>query len=182
MEKSGNEYIRGKGQAEQFGDKLGCWSDAVARLCVLNLFLSLCSLCHQKRGASVNKRQTHKEHWATLWFPSIKLSLFSVSSEAHTQFYVTGVFGETQAEIEHHLEMGRKLLAAGQLAEALSHYHSAVGKVTHTDTFLPLADIFSLHSRCLSVQSRKVCYYAVKEFRGSKLVFVAFVKIKMNKL
>uniref|UniRef100_A0A8C6UHK2 DnaJ (Hsp40) homolog, subfamily C, member 3b n=1 Tax=Neogobius melanostomus TaxID=47308 RepID=A0A8C6UHK2_9GOBI len=29
-------------------------------------------------------------------------------------------------EIEHHLEMGRKLLAAGQLAEALSHYHSAV--------------------------------------------------------
>ena len=39
-------------------------------------------------------------------------------------------------EIEHHLEMGRKLLAAGQLAEALSHYHSAVGKVTHTDTHL----------------------------------------------
>uniref|UniRef100_A0A803SZI0 J domain-containing protein n=1 Tax=Anolis carolinensis TaxID=28377 RepID=A0A803SZI0_ANOCA len=31
-----------------------------------------------------------------------------------------------QAEIENHLEMGRKLLAAGQLAEALSHYHSAV--------------------------------------------------------
>jgi len=29
--------------------------------------------------------------------------------------------------------MGRKLLAAGQLAEALSHYHSAVGK-THTHT------------------------------------------------
>uniref|UniRef100_A0AAY5EN10 J domain-containing protein n=1 Tax=Electrophorus electricus TaxID=8005 RepID=A0AAY5EN10_ELEEL len=28
--------------------------------------------------------------------------------------------------IEQHLEMGRKLLAAGQLAEALSHYHSAV--------------------------------------------------------
>uniref|UniRef100_A0A3P9KFV2 DnaJ (Hsp40) homolog, subfamily C, member 3b n=1 Tax=Oryzias latipes TaxID=8090 RepID=A0A3P9KFV2_ORYLA len=28
--------------------------------------------------------------------------------------------------IEEHLEMGRKLLAAGQLAEALSHYHSAV--------------------------------------------------------
>uniref|UniRef100_A0A8C8S191 J domain-containing protein n=1 Tax=Pelusios castaneus TaxID=367368 RepID=A0A8C8S191_9SAUR len=30
------------------------------------------------------------------------------------------------AEIDNHLEMGRKLLAAGQLAEALSHYHSAV--------------------------------------------------------
>ncbi|XP_051995464.1 dnaJ homolog subfamily C member 3-like [Xyrauchen texanus] len=34
--------------------------------------------------------------------------------------------GATPVEIEHHLEMGRKLLAAGQLAEALSHYHSAV--------------------------------------------------------
>uniref|UniRef100_A0A8C4I9Y7 DnaJ homolog subfamily C member 3 n=1 Tax=Dicentrarchus labrax TaxID=13489 RepID=A0A8C4I9Y7_DICLA len=41
-------------------------------------------------------------------------------------FYVTGVLGATHVEIEHHLEMGRKLLAAGQLAEALSHYHSAV--------------------------------------------------------
>uniref|UniRef100_A0A3Q1EL73 DnaJ homolog subfamily C member 3 n=1 Tax=Acanthochromis polyacanthus TaxID=80966 RepID=A0A3Q1EL73_9TELE len=37
-----------------------------------------------------------------------------------------GVLGATHGEIEHHLEMGRKLLAAGQLAEALSHYHSAV--------------------------------------------------------
>ncbi|TRY57605.1 hypothetical protein DNTS_032187 [Danionella cerebrum] len=38
----------------------------------------------------------------------------------------SGVLGATPVEIEHHLEMGRKLLAAGQLAEALSHYHSAV--------------------------------------------------------
>ncbi|XP_030636053.1 dnaJ homolog subfamily C member 3b [Chanos chanos] len=37
-----------------------------------------------------------------------------------------GVLGATPVEIEQHLEMGRKLLAAGQLAEALSHYHSAV--------------------------------------------------------
>uniref|UniRef100_A0A8C1WV59 DnaJ (Hsp40) homolog, subfamily C, member 3b n=1 Tax=Cyprinus carpio TaxID=7962 RepID=A0A8C1WV59_CYPCA len=44
-----------------------------------------------------------------------------------------GVLGATPVEIEHHLEMGRKLLAAGQLAEALSHYHSAVGK-TYTNT------------------------------------------------
>ncbi|XP_041926221.1 dnaJ homolog subfamily C member 3b [Alosa sapidissima] len=39
---------------------------------------------------------------------------------------IDGVLGATPVEIEHHLEMGRKLLAAGQLAEALSHYHSAV--------------------------------------------------------
>lgn len=32
--------------------------------------------------------------------------------------------------------MGRKLLAAGQLAEALSHYHSAVGKLTHAHTLV----------------------------------------------
>lgn len=54
-------------------------------------------------------------------------------SETQPQFCVTGVLGATHVEIEHHLEMGRKLLAAGQLAEALSHYHSAVGKITHTD-------------------------------------------------
>ena len=34
---------------------------------------------------------------------------------------------DTQVEItDQHLDKGRKLLAAGQLAEALSHYHSAV--------------------------------------------------------
>ncbi|KAG8548053.1 hypothetical protein GDO81_026863 [Engystomops pustulosus] len=37
-----------------------------------------------------------------------------------------GALAAGQAEVENHLEMGRKLLAAGQLAEALSHYHSAV--------------------------------------------------------
>uniref|UniRef100_A0A3P8PAG3 DnaJ homolog subfamily C member 3 n=1 Tax=Astatotilapia calliptera TaxID=8154 RepID=A0A3P8PAG3_ASTCA len=54
-----------------------------------------------------------------------------------------GVFGETQAEIEHHLEMGRKLLAAGQLAEALSHYHSAVeGDSKNYLTFYKRAAVF----------------------------------------
>lgn len=51
--------------------------------------------------------------------------------EVHTKCFVSGVLGATHVEIEQHLEMGRKLLAAGQLAEALSHYHSAVGKVTN---------------------------------------------------
>uniref|UniRef100_A0A669D579 DnaJ homolog subfamily C member 3 n=1 Tax=Oreochromis niloticus TaxID=8128 RepID=A0A669D579_ORENI len=58
-------------------------------------------------------------------------------------FYVTGVLGATQAEIEHHLEMGRKLLAAGQLAEALSHYHSAVeGDSKNYLTFYKRAAVF----------------------------------------
>lgn len=34
----------------------------------------------------------------------------------------------SQAEIDRHLELGRDLLARGQLADALSHYHAAVGQ------------------------------------------------------
>ena len=36
----------------------------------------------------------------------------------------------SQKEVEQHLEMGKKMLAAGQLADALSHYHAAVGTNT----------------------------------------------------
>ena len=34
----------------------------------------------------------------------------------------------TQQEIDHHLDMGKRMLAAGQLADSLTHYHAAVGK------------------------------------------------------
>ncbi|KAM4747940.1 dnaJ homolog subfamily C member 3-like [Rhinophrynus dorsalis] len=50
------------------------------------------------------------------------LSLFCVILDLQ----LDGLLASSHAEIENHLEMGRKLLAAGQLAEALSHYHSAV--------------------------------------------------------
>lgn len=30
--------------------------------------------------------------------------------------------------VDNHMEMGKKLLAAGQLADALSHFHAAVGE------------------------------------------------------
>ncbi|PAA55905.1 hypothetical protein BOX15_Mlig000801g2 [Macrostomum lignano] len=36
------------------------------------------------------------------------------------------VLASSQAEIDKHLELGKKLLAAGQLADALSHYHAAI--------------------------------------------------------
>ncbi|XP_056431557.1 dnaJ homolog subfamily C member 3b [Gadus chalcogrammus] len=52
----------------------------------------------------------------------VSLSLFGVLLDIQ----LDGVLGATAVDIEQHLEMGRKLLAAGQLAEALSHYHSAV--------------------------------------------------------
>ena len=34
----------------------------------------------------------------------------------------------TQQKIDHHLDMGKRMLAAGQLADSLTHYHAAVGK------------------------------------------------------
>ncbi|KTG03118.1 hypothetical protein cypCar_00047761 [Cyprinus carpio] len=37
-----------------------------------------------------------------------------------------GVNGGKDGGVENHLEMGKKLLAAGQLADALSHFHAAV--------------------------------------------------------
>lgn len=32
-------------------------------------------------------------------------------------------------EVEQHLAMGMKLVSAGQLSDALSHYHAAVGNI-----------------------------------------------------
>ncbi|KPP68990.1 hypothetical protein Z043_112284, partial [Scleropages formosus] len=37
-----------------------------------------------------------------------------------------GVQCGKNSDVESHLEMGKKLLAAGQLADALSHFHAAV--------------------------------------------------------
>lgn len=34
----------------------------------------------------------------------------------------------SDAEVLRHLDLGRDLLARGQLADALTHYHAAVGK------------------------------------------------------
>lgn len=33
----------------------------------------------------------------------------------------------SQADVDRHLEMGKKLLAAGQLVDALTHFTAAVG-------------------------------------------------------
>lgn len=41
---------------------------------------------------------------------------------------IAGVNAGKGGGVENHLEMGKKLLAAGQLADALSHFHAAVGK------------------------------------------------------
>jgi len=50
----------------------------------------------------------------------------------HQHFFlftcIAGVNGGKDGGVENHLEMGKKLLAAGQLADALSHFHAAVGE------------------------------------------------------
>lgn len=45
---------------------------------------------------------------------------------------VGGVVSEcaSQAEVNKHLELGRDFLARGQLSDALTHYHAAVGECT----------------------------------------------------
>lgn len=42
-------------------------------------------------------------------------------------FYFSGAECGVNADVEKHLELGKKLLAAGQLADALSQFHAAVG-------------------------------------------------------
>ena len=41
--------------------------------------------------------------------------------------FILGALCNNKEEAERHLEMGKKMLSAGQLADALSHYHAAVG-------------------------------------------------------
>ena len=42
--------------------------------------------------------------------------------------YFSGVHCATKAEVDQHLQMGMQLLAKGQYSDALSHFHSAIGK------------------------------------------------------
>ena len=53
--------------------------------------------------------------------------------------FVSGVSCATQAEIDQHLNLGMTLLAKGQYSDALSHFHSAVGK-SLTQLITHLAD------------------------------------------
>uniref|UniRef100_A0A3P9JAX2 DnaJ homolog subfamily C member 3 n=1 Tax=Oryzias latipes TaxID=8090 RepID=A0A3P9JAX2_ORYLA len=49
------------------------------------------------------------------------------------RLWCSGVRCGKDGSVDNHMEMGKKLLAAGQLADALSHFHAAVGE-THTHT------------------------------------------------
>lgn len=58
------------------------------------------------------------------WFINV-LTLICID----IKYFYTDLVSEsaTQAEIDHHLELGKQYLAKGQLSDALSHYHEAVG-------------------------------------------------------
>ncbi|CAL1533171.1 unnamed protein product [Lymnaea stagnalis] len=57
--------------------------------------------------------------------------------------YTFNVVEGVNPEVEQHLEMGKKLLAAGQLADALSHYHAAVeGDPDNYLTYFKRATVF----------------------------------------
>jgi len=56
-------------------------------------------------------------------------SLSSKASEIHVIVSRSGAESTASpADIENHLELGKEFLARGQLSDALTHYHAAVGK------------------------------------------------------
>lgn len=65
--------------------------------------------------------------WNIYWI-SVHLYIFINCYIQAVILKFAGVYSASQ-DVEDHLAMGKKLLAAGQLAEALSHYHAAVGKI-----------------------------------------------------
>jgi len=50
-----------------------------------------------------------------------------VIQQHETACLLVGALCSSKEEVERHLEMGKRMLSAGQLADALSHYHAAVG-------------------------------------------------------
>ncbi|KAF6083920.1 DnaJ heat shock protein family (Hsp40) member C3 [Phyllostomus discolor] len=54
------------------------------------------------------------------------------------------------ADVEKHLELGKKLLAAGQLADALSQFHAAVGLCLGSRTLSGPTLVTSIYSDFLS--------------------------------
>lgn len=62
----------------------------------------------------------------TLTFYSLELNLGPWTINLFFNLFLGAECG-VNADVEKHLELGKKLLAAGQLADALSQFHAAVG-------------------------------------------------------
>lgn len=61
-----------------------------------------------------------------LTFYSLELNLGPLIINLFFNLFLGAECG-VNADVEKHLELGKKLLAAGQLADALSQFHAAVG-------------------------------------------------------
>lgn len=61
--------------------------------------------------------------------PNLLVSPSDKRSRLIRVFFLLVVGSVSQAEIAKHLEYGREFLAKGQLQDALSHYHAAVGRL-----------------------------------------------------
>ena len=50
----------------------------------------------------------------------------------------------TSQEVQQNIDMGNRLLAAGQLADALTHYHNAIGRSYSQDNWLKTVSSWGL--------------------------------------
>lgn len=86
--------------------------------------------------------------------------------------FVAGDAGRrSSSDVESHLDLGRDFLARGQLQDALSHYHAAVGKrivvMNSAHPFL-LVRCFSLYRYCGAVKfKKKMLLFTCKLFASS---------------
>jgi DnaJ family protein C protein 3 len=49
-----------------------------------------------------------------------------------SDLFIFGAVGDTSADVNEHLEKGKRLLATGQLSDALTHFHAAIGMKKYT--------------------------------------------------
>lgn len=78
----------------------------------------------------------------------------------------------SKAEIDRHLELGRDLLARGQLADALTHYHAAVGTCRSIFNSFILQRKFILPNRWVFLVN------SLHQFTHTIFLFILFFRSK----
>ncbi|TRY97094.1 hypothetical protein DNTS_027283 [Danionella cerebrum] len=81
---------------------------------------------NQSEGPTISEHDERKEKMVSISPVVHKLLSYVPFLLVLIDLRFEGVSGGKDAGVENHLEMGKKLLAAGQLADALSHFHAAV--------------------------------------------------------
>lgn len=76
----------------------------------------------------------------------LTLRFFSVRfpRNFNENFHLAGAeTAASQQEVDRHLELGKQFLVAGQLSDALTHYHAAVGECRFIHTLVGMWPAFS---------------------------------------